>query len=159
MPYMKCKKCHCPSLMDWSIDLCEMVAQARLVAPRRLFMKKFLSRCMLAMLLSCGGWRAMAQEAENPAPQDAKAVVKMEEEVKKEKTPVAKLRGKLLYKKSQIKKLEKAAAAADAVLAEKLQELENQRRALLTSAEPRLAGLYAEHDEMEGEIQKMTERK
>jgi small-conductance mechanosensitive channel len=114
---------------------------------------------MLALLLSCGGRLAMAQEADKPAPQDEKTVVKVEEEAKKEKTPVAKLRGKLLYKKSQIKKLEKAAAAADAVLAEKLQELENQRRALLTSAEPRLAGLYAEHDEMEGEIQKMTERK
>ena len=51
------------------------------------------------------------------------------------------------------------AAAADAVLAEKLQELENQRRALLSSAEPRLAALYAEHDSMEDEIQKMTEKK
>ena len=47
----------------------------------------------------------------------------------------------------------------DAVLAEKLQELENQRRALLSSAEPRLAALYAEHDSMEDEIQKMTEKK
>ena len=122
-------------------------------------MKKFLCRCMLAMLLSCGGWRAMAQEAEAPAPQDEKAVVKVEEEVKKEKSPVAKLRGKLLYKKSQIRKLEKAATASDAVLAEKLQELENQRRALLSSAEPRLAALYAEHDSMEDEIQKMTEKK
>ena len=101
----------------------------------------------------------MAQEAEAPAPQNEKAVVKVEEEVKKEKSPVAKLRGKLLYKKSQIRKLEKAAAAADAVLAEKLQELENQRRALLSSAEPRLAALYAEHDSMEDEIQKMTEKK
>ena len=101
----------------------------------------------------------MAQEAENPVPQDEKAVVKVEEEVKKEKSPVAKLRGKLLYKKSQIKKLEKAAAASDAVLAEKLQELEKQRRALLSSAEPRLAALYAEHDSMEDEIQKMTEKK
>ena len=43
--------------------------------------------------------------------------------------------------------------------AEKLQELENQRRALLSSAEPRLAALYAEHDSMEDEIQKMTEKK
>ena len=92
-------------------------------------------------------------------PQDEKAVVKVEEEAKKEKSPVAKLRGKLLYKKSQIRKLEKSAATADAVLAEKLQELENQRRALLSSAEPRLAALYAEHDSMEDEIQKMTEKK
>jgi len=122
-------------------------------------MKKFLCRCMLAMLLSCGGWRAVAQEGEAPARQDEKAVVKVEEEGKKEKSPVAKLRGKLLYKKSQIRKLEKAAATADAVLAEKLQELENQRRALLSSAEPRLASLYAEHDSMEDEIQKMTEKK
>ena len=71
----------------------------------------------------------------------------------------AKLRGKLLYKKSQIRKLEKAATAADDVLASKLQELENQRRALLSAAEPRLAALYAEHDGMEEEIQKMTEKK
>ena len=121
-------------------------------------MRKLLCRCMLAMLLSCGGWRAMAQEAEKPAAQEGKAVVKVDEEAKKEKAPVAKLRGKLLYKKSQIRKLEKAAATADAVLAEKLQELENQRRALLSSAEPRLAALYAEHDSMEDEIQKMTDK-
>ena len=124
-----------------------------------LIMRKLLCRCMLAMLLSCGGWLAMAQEAEKPAPQDEKTFVKVEEEVKKEKTPVAKLRGKLLYKKSQIKKLEKAATAADNVLASKLQELENQRRSLLSAAEPRLAVLYAEHDGMEEEIQKMTEKK
>ena len=122
-------------------------------------MRKLLCRCMLAMLLSCGGWRAMAQEAEKLGPQEEKTVVKVEEEVKKEKAPVAKLRGKLLYKKSQIRKLEKAAAAADEVLASKLQELENQRRALLSAAEPRLAALYAEHDGMEEEIQKMTEKK
>ena len=135
-------------------------AQVRLAAPKgEQVMRKLLCRCMLAMLLSCGGWLAMAQEAEKPVPQDEKTFVKVEEEVKKEKTPVAKLRGKLLYKKSQIKKLEKAAAASDAVLAEKLQELENQRRALLSAAEPRLAALYAEHDGMEEEIQKMTEKK
>lgn len=101
----------------------------------------------------------MAQETEKLGPQEEKAVVKVEEEVKKEKAPVAKLRGKLLYKKSQIRKLEKAATAADDVLASKLQELENQRRALLSAAEPRLATLYAEHDGMEEEIQKMTEKK
>ena len=101
----------------------------------------------------------MAQDAEHPAPQEEKAVVKADEEVKKEKNPVARLRGKLLYKKSQIKKLEKAAAAADPALAEKLQELENQRRALLSSAEPRLAALYAEHDGLDEEVQKMTEKK
>ncbi len=101
----------------------------------------------------------MAQEAEKPVMQEEKTVVKVEEEAKKEKSPVAKLRGKLLYKKSQIKKLEKAATMADDVLAGKLQELENQRRALLSAAEPRLAALYAEHDGMEEEIQKITEKK
>ena len=127
-------------------------------AKRRTKMKKLLCRCMLAMMLACGGWRAMSQEAGEPEVKENKEIVKTEE-VKKEKNPVAKLRGKLLYKKSQIKKLEKAAAAADSVLASKLQELETQRRALLSSAEPRLSELYAEHDNMEEEIQKMTDKK
>jgi len=122
-------------------------------------MRRLLCGCMLLALLSSGGWHAKAQAAENPVPQDSKVVVKAEEEAKKEKSPIARLRGKLLYKKSQIKKLEKAAAAADAALAAKLQELENQRRALLSSAEPRLSELYAEQDGMEDEIQKMTEKK
>lgn len=127
-------------------------------AKRRMIMKNLLCRCVLAMMLTCGVWCAVSQEAENPEVKENKEIVKVEE-AKKEKNLVAKLRGKLLYKKSQIRKLEKAAAAADNVLASKLQELENQRRALLSSAEPRLAELYAEHDSMEDEIQKMTEKK
>ena len=122
-------------------------------------MKKALCRGVLALALACGGLRALAQQAEEPQQNEDKAVVKVEEEARKEKSPVAKLRGKLLYKKSQIRKLEKSAVAADAALASKLQELENQRRALLSAAEPRLGELYAEQDSMEGEIQKMTEKK
>ena len=122
-------------------------------------MKKMLCRSMLALMLMYGGWHALAQQVEKTEPADEKSVVKVEDEVKKDKAPVAKLRGKLLYKKSQIKKLEKAAAAADPTLVNKLQELENQRRALLTSAEPRLGEMYAEQDSMESELQKMTEKK
>ena len=122
-------------------------------------MKRKLFGSVLAVLLAFGGWHALAQQAENPEPVENKAVVKVEEEVKKDKNPVARLRGKLLYKKSQIRKLEKAATESNVALANKLQELENQRRALLTAAEPRLGELYAEQDSMEGEIQKMTEKK
>ena len=162
MPFMKTRKIMLPAGPDGLRRKTgvKWAAQVRLAAPKgERIMRKMLCRCMLAMLLSCGGWLAMAQEVEKPAPHEEKAVVKVDEEVKKEKTPVAKLRGKLLYKKSQIKKLEKAAVLADDVLAGKLQELENQRRALLSAAEPRLAALYAEHDGMEEEIQKMTEKK
>ena len=122
-------------------------------------MKKMLCRSVLTLLLMCGGWRALAQDAMKTEPAGEKSVVKVEDEAKKEKAPVAKLRGKLLYKKSQIKKLEKVAVAADPTLANKLQELENQRRALLTAAEPRLGEMYAEQDSMERELQKMTEKK
>ena len=122
-------------------------------------MKKMLRSGVLALLLVCGGWHALAQDAVKTEPVEEKSVVKIEEEARKEKAPIAKLRGKLLYKKSQIKKLEKAAAAADPVLVNKLQELENQRRALLAAAEPRLGEMYAEQDSMEDELQKMTEKK
>ncbi len=121
-------------------------------------MRKILSAGLLVMLVMFGGWRCAGEEAVAPAgvaaevkgaqPGDAK-----QENVQLDKQQLAKLRGKLLYKRGQVRKLEKGAIAADAELAEKLNELEAKRRALLVAAEPRLGALYAEQDKLAEEVQ------
>lgn len=56
---------------------------------------------------------------------------------------VKQLRGKLLYKRNQIRKYERAAVAADDTLGYKIAELENKIQALYVAAEPKLEALYA----------------
>lgn len=69
---------------------------------------------------------------------------------------VAKLRGKLLYKKSQIRKLEKAACNVSPELKIKMEAMEKEKRTQYIAADPKLEGLYAEQDAIEEEIQKLA---
>lgn len=73
-----------------------------------------------------------------------------------EKNPVARLRGKLLYKKGQIRKLERAAAEVNVALKSKVDDLEQERRAQYIAAEPKLVELYAEQDALEEEIKRLS---
>lgn len=77
--------------------------------------------------------------------------------VQAEKNPVARMRGRLLYKRGQIRKLEKAAAESNEALRNKVDELEKERRAQYVAAEPKLVELYAEQDALEEEVKRMTE--
>ena len=74
-----------------------------------------------------------------------------------EKKQLARLRGKLLYKKGQIRKLENGVTAASAELKGKVDELERQRRDLLQGAEPKLASLYEEHDQLSEQIRQAAD--
>ena len=74
-----------------------------------------------------------------------------------DKTQVSRMRGKLLYKKGQIKKLEKAVTETNTEASAKSANLERQRRELFIAAEPKLAQLYEEQDALEEQIRTMTE--
>ena len=69
------------------------------------------------------------------------------------------MRGRLLYKKGQIRKLEKEACETNVQLKEKTDELEKERRVQFIAANPKLESLYAEQDALETEIQKMNSEK
>ncbi len=69
---------------------------------------------------------------------------------------IAKLRGKLLYKRSQIRKLEKEASAKETNLAAKVADLEQQRRTQFETVQPKLKELYAEEAALELEIDNLS---
>jgi len=69
---------------------------------------------------------------------------------------LAKMRGRLLVKKNQVRKLEKEACAAKPELKVKVSELDKERRTLFVAADPKLEGVYAEVDTLEREIEKLS---
>lgn len=75
---------------------------------------------------------------------------------KAEKNPVAKLRGKLLYKKNQIRKLERSATGSNEALRARAGELEKERRGQYVAVEPKLAELYSEQDALAAEIDRLA---
>lgn len=102
---------------------------------------------------------AVAQE-NAPAPNNNAEEVTLDKgDQNAAKKALSQLRGKLLYKKGQIRKLEKAATDADAALAGKIAELERQRRELLVAAQAKLAALYEENDNLEKQIQAAAAKK
>ncbi|MBR4125939.1 MAG: hypothetical protein IKR13_07025 [Victivallales bacterium] len=101
---------------------------------------------LLAALLAFSGVSFAAESAEGGAPSASPQVVTIQ------KDPVKQLRGKLLYKKNQIRKLERAALAADPTLEEKVNQLENQRQSLYVAVAPDLAELYAAEKDLQGQI-------
>ena len=103
----------------------------------------------------------LAQESLSEPPSEGCAVqVKTDEASRNkalEKKQLARLRGKLLYKKGQIRKLENGVTAASAELKGRVDELERQRRDLFQGAEPKLASLYEEHDQLSEQIRQAAE--
>ncbi len=104
---------------------------------------RFLAMGAICAMCLCGQVRG---ENTEPAPKDSEAL----------KVQIAKMRGRLLYKKGQIRKLEKAACGENVQLQEKISSLEKERRVQFIAANPKLEGLYAEQDVLEGEIQKLN---
>lgn len=106
----------------------------------------------LAALLMSVSLPARAQDAEGAATEGGGAAVV----TKAEKNPVAKLRGKLLYKKNQIRKLERSATAGNDALRVRVDELEKERRGQYVAVEPKLAELYSEQDALAAEIDRLA---
>ena len=111
-----------------------------------IMVKKMLTIGLLCALCFCAPVRC----------DDASTVVKDAETLK---VQIAKMRGRLLYKKGQIRKLEKEACETNVQLKEKTDELEKERRVQFIAANPKLESLYAEQDALETEIQKMNSEK
>ena len=110
---------------------------------------------MLAAMLACSGGALLADGGE-PAVADKPAAV---ESVENGGRNVKKLRGKLLYKRNQISKLERSAIDGDEQLRGKGESLEIQRRDLLSGAQPKLSELYQEEMELRQQINDLSPRK
>ena len=108
---------------------------------------------LLAALLAFSGVGIAAESEE------AEVLSSTPKVVVAQKDPVKQLRGKLLYKKSQIRKLEKAALAADPTLEAKVKQLESQRQSLYVAIAPDLAELYAAEKDLQGQIDAATATK
>ncbi|NLE54835.1 MAG: hypothetical protein GX617_07855 [Lentisphaerae bacterium] len=111
----------------------------------------------LAALLMSVSLPSWAQAADGAAAGAAGAAAAGAAVVTKaEKNPVAKLRGKLLYKKNQIRKLERSATGSNEALRVRAGELEKERRGQYVAVEPKLAELYSEQDALAAEIDRLA---
>lgn len=72
------------------------------------------------------------------------------------KDQVARLRGKLLYKKNQARRLETQAEKTDSTLKAKIDELNNQKENLYVAVEPKLAEIYQEQKELTRQIEQLN---
>ena len=122
---------------------------------RRRKMKNVMKVCLL-VLLSLFAIQAILPAQEAPAAEATQTVAKPGKASDEKRVQIAKLRGKLLYKRSQIRKLEKEASTKDSALASKVNDLEQQRRLLFENAEPKLKTLYAEEAAFELEIENLN---
>lgn len=111
---------------------------------------------MLAAMLACSGGALLADGGEPAAAEKPAAAV---ESVENGGRNVKKLRGKLLYKRNQISKLERSAIDGDEQLRGKVESLEIQRRDLLSGAQPKLSELYQEEMELRQQINDLSPRK
>ena len=115
-------------------------------------MKKW-NALFLAMLLACSFLTAPVHAA------DEEAGDKVKTEQVEENLTVKQLRGKLLYKRNQIRKLERSAVAADESLHGKIVALEGQIQALYVAAEPKLEALYGAEKDLLKRIDNASEKK
>ena len=114
---------------------------------------KRVNALLLALLLACSGTIAFAAD---PAPA-APAAPAVEQTAPA--PSVKQLRGKLLYKRNQISKLEKSALSSNDDLRNKVTALETQRRDLLAGAQPKLTELYQQEAELRQQIDAMSAKK
>ena len=113
---------------------------------------KRLNLLLLALLLGCSLFALPASAAEGVA--DAPKT-----EAVSEVPTVKQLRGKLLYKRNQIRKLEKAAVNSDASIQGKVHALEEQIEAIYVAADPKLEALYKAEKELLRQIEEATPKK
>ena len=111
--------------------------------------RKTMTSLLVALALAAGAGTAFCQN-KDVAEETMKAAAETA------KVQIAKLRGRLLYKKSQIRKLEKSACENNPALKSKMEELEKEKRQSYIAVESKLESLYSEQDVLETEIQKLT---
>ena len=100
--------------------------------------------------------------AEETNPETEKTMEAVKQATDAEITPraqAARVRGKILYKRSQIRKLEQEVCEKKADLKAKITELEQERRTQYVAAEPKLQELYAELDALETALAKIPVEK
>ncbi len=122
--------------------------------------RKLVAALLLGALASLPTPTLAQESLSEPASEGCAVQVKTDEASRNkalEKKQLARLRGKLLYKKGQIRKLENGVTAASAELRGRVDELERQRRDLFQGAEPKLASLYEEHDQLSEQIRQAAE--
>lgn len=121
-------------------------------------LKKHLTRMLATLTLTALGTGALLQGAEQAKPVPDSAETTITADSKPIRDPVAQLRGKLLYKRSQTRKLERTAVGNDPTLGEKIQRLEAEIEALYSAAEPKLAPLYAEQKQLTEQIESISKK-
>lgn len=119
-------------------------------------MLKHFTRLLAILTLLCTG--SLLQAADQAKITPATPETALAEAGKPIRDPVAQLRGKLLYKRSQTRKLERTALGSDAALGEKIRRLEAEIEALYCAAEPKLESLYAEQKQLQEQIDSMSKK-
>ena len=111
----------------------------------------------LAMLTLAGACLATPQLH---AAEEEKAPIAAEKQEAPRKTTKEiknQLRGKLLYRKNQALKLERAAEESSPELTQEIQELKMKIRAAYIAAEPKLEAIYKLQDELQAQLDKLNE--
>ena len=123
---------------------------------KRLSLSNVFKMAVICAMMTVSVWSQ--EQAPAPAGKAAETTKVVAEGKDLEKKEVARMRGKLLYKKGQIRKLEKTAMQSNPQLAKKIDDLERQKRDALIAAEPKLAPLYEEQDKLDEQIRQVTEK-
>lgn len=118
-----------------------------------MFRRMMLSGMMLSVLL-CDPVRAQ----EGAAVPEGGEAVQQQTEAQTLKNPLSQLRGKLLYKRNQARRLERAATEADGELKKKIDLLQSQIEGLYVEANPKLAEIYAEQKQLETRIEALNQK-
>ena len=108
-------------------------------------LKKNLRKAILTAVVTACAFSALAKsDAAAPAAKPAK-------------NPVAQLRGKLLYRHNQARKLERAALAEDPELQAQIEALDLQKEQLFIAANPKLADIYREQKSLNEQIEALKQ--
>ena len=123
-----------------------------------------LSALVTAGSLGLFGAEAIQPSAAGGASSGAAPAIEASAEVtqsaaKPAKDPLKQLRGKLLYERNRIRKLERAAEASHPELAEQIREMDSRREALYVSFEPKLEERYANEKSLMSQVETMTTKK
>lgn len=116
-------------------------------------LKRTLMSAVLALNIGAAMLRAETEKMTDANTETAQANQVANKPVK---DPTAQLRGKLLYKKSQARKLEKAAEEADPALKSKIVDLHTQAETAYVAANPKLAEIYQEQKELTERLDNLT---
>ena len=114
---------------------------------------------LFAMAVTMVSLHCLAEEEKGKADEPQETVKQAADAEITPRAQAARVRGKILYKRSQIRKLEQEVCEKKAELKAKVGELEQERRTQYIAAEPKLQELYAELDALETALAKIPVEK